>query len=75
MQRHTDSEPFSLASTSNIAFTFTIQCQVVVGVARWRHQKYHLTYESQLRRRNDGVECKAFRRFGRGTCPEIPHSW
>jgi hypothetical protein len=30
--------------------------------------------EVQLRRRNDGVECKAFRRFGRRACPEMPHN-
>src|SRR5262245_29550386 len=22
-----------------------------------------------------GVECRAFRRIGRGTCPETPHTW
>jgi two-component system cell cycle response regulator DivK len=27
----------------------------------------------QLPRLNDGVECRAFRRFGRWRCPEIPH--
>src|SRR5688572_28060626 len=29
--------------------------------------------EWQLARRDDGVECRALRRFGRETCPETPH--
>jgi len=31
--------------------------------------------KGQLRRRNDGVEYRAFRRFGSGTCPEMPHKF
>src|SRR5262249_50200865 len=30
--------------------------------------------ETQLRRRNDGVESMAFLRLGSGACPKIPHS-
>jgi hypothetical protein len=30
--------------------------------------------ESQLPGRTDGVECRTFRLFGRGACPETPHS-
>jgi hypothetical protein len=33
-----------------------------------------LQYAVQLPRLNDGVECRAFRRFGCGTCPETPQS-
>jgi hypothetical protein len=32
-----------------------------------------LTQYMQLWRRNDGGVCRAFRRFGRGACPETPH--
>ena len=31
------------------------------------------TQYTQLRRRNDGVECRALRGFGHGRCPETPH--
>jgi hypothetical protein len=31
--------------------------------------------KSQLPRLNDGVECRTFRRFGRGACPETPHGF
>jgi hypothetical protein len=30
-------------------------------------------HEVQLARRNDGVECRTLRRFGRGHCSETPH--
>jgi len=32
-----------------------------------------LTQYLQLRRRNDGVDCRALRWFGHGRCPETPH--
>lgn len=34
-----------------------------------------LNYELQLRRRNDGGECRVFSQFERGACPKIPRGF
>ena len=34
-----------------------------------------LNYEVQLRRRNDGGECRVFSQFERGACPKIPRGF